>query len=86
MSWNQHYTQRKQREMTQKAITNSKKKELKPLYSGFGYGNQNTKSYQARRAEELRQDKFAWRVGYCVMAIISIIGCCAVYWAATTSY
>jgi len=80
MTWNSLYTHRKQKEMTKKAISDSKK-ETKPV--NFGYGYQHTESYQSRRAEEIRRDKFAWRVGFCAMAIITIIGCYAIYWAAT---
>ena len=80
MSWNSLYTHRKQKEMTKKAISDSKSK-LKPLYREFG--GQQSKSFQTRRAEQLRRDKFAWRVGYFVMAIITIVGSYAIYWAAT---
>ena len=82
MSWNSLYTHRKQKEMTKKAIDDSKK-ETKPLHRGFGYNYQNTDSFQSKRAEELRRDKFAWRVGYFFMAIITIVGCYAIYWAIT---
>jgi len=82
MTWNSLYTHRKQKEMTKKAISESKK-ETKPIHRGFGYDYQQTESFQSKRAEELRRDKFAWRVGYCAMAIITIIGSYAIYWAAT---
>jgi len=81
MSWNSLYTHRKQKEMTKKAIAESKSKKLKPLYPEFG--GQQSESFQSRRAEKLRRDNFAWKVGYFVMAIIIIVGSYAVYWAAT---
>ena len=81
MSWNSLYTHRKQKEMTQKAISKSKK-ETKPLYRGYEY-QPKSESFQSRRKEEIRQDKFAWRVGYFFMAIITIVGCYAIYWAIT---
>ena len=81
-NWNSLYTHRKQKEMTQKAISKSKKKEIKPLYRGYDY-QPKSESFQSRREEELRRDKFAWRVGYFTMVIITIVGSYAIYWAAT---
>jgi len=86
MSWNSLYTHRKQKEMTKKAISDSKSKKNKPVHRGFGYDYQQTESYQSKRAEELRRDKFAWRVGYFAMAVITIVGSYAIYWAATGSH
>ena len=83
MSWNSLYTHRKQKEMTKKHISNSKSKKNKPVNRGFGYSYHQTESFQSKRAEELRRDKFAWKVGYFAMAIISIVGCYGIYWAAT---
>ena len=82
MSWNSLYTHRKQKQMTKKAISDSKKEtKIKPLYVEFG--GQQSESFQSRRAEKLRRDNFAWRVGYCAMAIIIIVGSYAIYWAST---
>ena len=86
MSWNSLYTHRKQKEMTKKHISDakSKKEKTKPIHRGFGYDYQpKSESFQSRREEELRRDKFAWRVGYFAMAIITIFGSYAIYWAAT---
>ena len=83
MTWNSLYTHRKQKEMTKKAISDSKSKKTRPVNRGFGYGYQQTESFQSKRAEELRRDKFAWKVGYFAMAIIIIVGSYAIYWAAT---
>ena len=68
------WTQRKNKERA--------KPKLKPLYRGYDY-QPKSESFQTRRTEELRRDKFAWKVGYFMMAIISIVGCYAIYWAAT---
>tara|TARA_R110000824_G_scaffold269405_1_gene457946 strand:+ start:568 stop:795 length:228 start_codon:yes stop_codon:yes gene_type:complete len=73
------YTFRKQKEMTQKAISNDKK-ENQAGYDGYDY---KTPSFQSKREEKLRRDKFAWKVGYFIMSIIFIVGCYAIYWAAT---
>ena len=82
-NWNWAYTKRKQKEMTQNSISDSTK-ELKPLYRELGY--YNTDSYQKRRQEQIKKDRFAWKVGIFIMTIISIVGTYAIYWAATTSY
>ena len=56
-------------------------KKIKPLYRGYGY--YQTESYKTKRAEEIRKDRFAWKVGIFVMTIISIVGSYAIYYAAT---
>tara|TARA_R110000737_G_scaffold296578_1_gene303190 strand:+ start:289 stop:417 length:129 start_codon:yes stop_codon:yes gene_type:complete len=38
-----------------------------------------------KRTEEIRRDKFIWRVGYFIMTIITIVFSYAIYWAATGS-
>jgi len=51
-------------------------KPLKPLYrDDYSGGNQ-------RRAEQLRKDKFAWKVGIVMITLISIVGIWAIIWAA----
>jgi len=83
-SWNELYTIRKQKEMTKKEMTKkaiSKQQELKPLYKEYNY--YNTDSYQARKKEQLKKDRFAWKVGIAIMTIISMVGFYAIYWAAT---
>jgi len=59
-------------------------KKNKTLYRGYSY--QQSESNQSKRAEEIRRDKFVWKVGYWVIGIVSIIGCYAIYWASTSSY
>jgi len=61
--------------------TNKKNNDLKPLYRGYDY--YQTESYKSRRAEEIRRDRFAWKVGIFIMTLISIVGIYAIYWAAT---
>ena len=67
-NWNQHYTQRKQKEMMDKALADEKKKnELKPLYAQTMYGNNSLR----RKKKQYDHDKFCWRVGFAIMAVMT---------------
>ena len=65
-NWNSNYTQRKQKEMVNKAIEEDKKKPLKPLYTPVRYGT----SYYTRQ-QQAKHDKYCWRVGIAIMVALS---------------
>ncbi len=67
MSWNASYTRQKQKEMTEKAIAEDKKNPIYPsTYEGWTTGS----SWEKERLRR-QHDKFCWRVGYCILAIIT---------------
>ena len=84
MSWNEMFTQRKQKEMTQKAISDSKKEsDSKKTADSYQYTMYKSSSNSWERARSQQQrDAFAWKVGVFVMTIISIVGIYAIWWAA----
>jgi len=72
--WNQGYNKKKQEELQAKQQVD------KSPHRDIYLSNASTWN-KAREAQ--RRDRFAWRVGFFVMAIISIVGIYAIYWAAT---
>jgi len=66
MSWNESYTRRKQKEMTEKAISESQNKPtwVKPQL------NVSISTVQKRMMQE-RHDRLCWRIGYCIIGIIT---------------
>jgi hypothetical protein len=66
-NWNSLYTQRKQKEMMDKVLADEKKQKqdgLKPLYTPLSTGSRCQRERQ-------KHDKFCWRVGFAIMAVIS---------------
>jgi len=63
-NWNSEYTRKKQKEMAKKAV-NSSKTESRPLYRSL-YSD----SYIQRRQEQHRHDKFCWKVGFAIIAVL----------------
>ena len=51
--------------MTKKAIANSKKKTLKPIDLLY------EDSYMTRRQTQQHHDKFCWRIGFGVIAVLT---------------
>jgi hypothetical protein len=76
------WTQGKNKERAKTSKESNDHTKLKPLYRGYNY-QPKSESSQSKREEEFRRDKFTWRVGYFAMAIITIVGFYAIYWAAT---
>jgi len=66
MSWNASYTRRKQKEMTENAISE---------YENQTAWSSSVGSYSThhRRMEQKRHDRFCWRIGYCILAIVVAI-------------
>ena len=66
-NWNQHYTYLKQKEMLKKAVDDDKKNPLNPnpLYRPL-YGNSSI----ARREQQVKHDKFCWRVGFVIVTVL----------------
>ena len=78
MSWNEMFTRNKQKEMTQKAISDSKKTADSYQYTMY----KDSSSSRERAKNQQQRDAFAWKVGLFVMTIISIVGIYAIWWAA----
>ena len=66
-NWNSNYTQRKQKEMVKQAIKEDRKNPLKPLYPPVRYGT----SYYTRKHQQAKHDKFCWRVGFSIIALLT---------------
>tara|TARA_Y100000034_G_C6814997_1_gene366570 strand:- start:396 stop:647 length:252 start_codon:yes stop_codon:yes gene_type:complete len=81
MGWNDLYTKRKQKEMTQKAIEYDSEPSDKrtPFYSIYSdrYG---VVDYNERIKKEKRRDKIAWMTGYIVMTLLTIVFVCCLVW------
>ena len=63
MNWNAGWTHRKQKEMVKKAVNSQT--ELKPIYP-----RTYTDSYLERRKMHEKHDKFCWRVGFVIIALM----------------
>ena len=55
------------------------KNKLKPLYTHY----YDTAKYKIKSQEQLRKDKFVWKVGIFIITLISVLGIFAISWAAT---
>ena len=60
-------------------VFNKSKNGIRPLYTSY----HDTDKHKTKRQEQLRKDRFAWKVGIFAMTIISIVGFYAIYWAST---
>jgi len=82
MNWNEEYTRKKQKEMTRRAVAESKKKS-KPLYSypNLYTSNENSKFVVEERK---RKERIVWRAGFVIISLVSALGIYAIYWASTS--
>ena len=81
MSWNALYTQRKQREMTNKAVESDSNKPVDrgPHYSIYSE-RYDSLDYRERRKKEERRDKIVWTTGYIVITLLTIVFVCCLVW------
>ena len=82
MNWNEGYTQRKQKEMVEQQILQSKKQKppaSKPLYQDH-YSSRRSNSYITQREKERR----FWIFGGVLWGIVTMGGIAAVIWALST--
>ena len=66
MSWNASYTRRKQEEMTEKSISKSQNK---PSWAE-PQPNVSTSTFERKLMQD-RHDRLCWRIGYCIIGIIT---------------
>ena len=80
-NWNEGYTRKKQKQMLRDAVEKERQAKLnKPKHY---YGDPQYGVSSSHRLEARRKEKFAWRVGFCIIAIISALGIYGLWWAAT---
>ena len=84
MSWNYAYTKRKQKEMTDDAVSDSTKKTSvrrarSPHYNIYSELRHNA-TYKDRMQKEQRRDKIIWTTGYIVIALLTIVFVCCLVW------
>jgi len=84
MTWNQGYTQKKQKEMN-KAIRESnkqiKKKLKKQSNSSYrsSYGGDTTSTWSMQQ-EKRRKEKMLWVIGWIIIGLVSVIGISSIVW------
>jgi len=84
MTWNQGYTQKKQKEMN-RAIRESNKQIKKKLkkQSNSPYRNLysvDTTSTWSMQQEKRRKEKMLWVIGWIIIGLVAVIGISSIVW------